>query len=258
MSSSRSIAAARNRRSGDTVQTQMQSRPNKSIASQSAFVNGAQQSQNVKRPGNMQQQQYHNPSEQMNAPAGPVAKLSVSDAIGLVTLRLGRLETFMYDVQAGAIGTTTLPDNTELVDKSVMSGVVQRIESLEKRETVSHTQNSSANLNVLQQQLTRCEKDIKELKEILLNHILKYEKFLIENEKKHNEFNTALSELEQNLNVNDYEYDLQSQNLVLDGSVYNEISNLNELNEGNEGNDGAISSINIKLAIEKELSSTPL
>ena len=184
MSSSRSIAAARNRRSGDPtppVSAQI-SRPNRSIGGQTSFVPPQQQPQ-LKRQGQGQnsyvsQSQGKQIQEQTVV---PVTKLSVSDAIGLITLRLGRLETFMYDVQAGVYTNSgELPENTQLVDKSVMTSIINRVEHLEKEKPVS--QQSSGVNTKLTSQLNSLEKEVKDLKEILLTHIMKYEKYLIHNE----------------------------------------------------------------------------
>jgi hypothetical protein len=143
MSSSRSIAAARNRRSGDPAPkfpTQQQMRPVTSISSQSAF------SQNVNQPyvGNnirvngKQQVQQNNNIQQKGGNGLPFSKLTVSDAIGLVTLRLGRVEQFMIELQEqeGGLGSgSDIPANTKLVDNSVLSNIINRLDSLEKKES---------------------------------------------------------------------------------------------------------------------------
>ena len=199
MSSSRSIAAARNRRSGDSsLSAPMQtSRPNKSIGGQSAFIPQQQQQQQqqhqMRRPG-QQAQQIQPPIQQAQTPTA-ITKLSVSDAIGLVTLRLGRLEQFMYDVQAGAIETTggEIPENSHVFDKSVITSIVNRLDSLEKREQ------GQQNNNAFVSQIAKLEKEIKDIKEILLTHIMKYEKFVIENDKKLLEIDTTLDDFEDKL-----------------------------------------------------------
>ena len=99
MSSSRSIAAARSRRAGESQPPVSGGRPVTSIASHSAFV----QQQMPPPPSNnvriakapMQQQQQQMPQQG----ASPFTKLSISDAIGLVTLRLGRVEQFIIDFE---------------------------------------------------------------------------------------------------------------------------------------------------------------
>jgi hypothetical protein len=116
MSSSRSIAAARNRRASGGEQpplNQGRPRPNTSIGSQPAF---AQQQQQFQQPNRrivsqqqqpqQQQQQSKQQQQQRNFKSGqtpgsvPIAlnKISISDAIGLITIRLGRVEQFIQNL----------------------------------------------------------------------------------------------------------------------------------------------------------------
>ena len=86
MSSSRSIAAARNRRAGEQAPT---SRPGTSISGQPAF--SQQQQQQSKRSVTAQNSTPNVPVSSNNA------KLTISDAIGLITLRLGRVEQIIME-----------------------------------------------------------------------------------------------------------------------------------------------------------------
>jgi len=203
MSSSRSIAAARNRRSGDTsAPIQQQSRPNKSIGGQAAFVpQQQQQQQQTRRPGQQQIQQQQIPQVQQVQGPSAITKLSVSDAIGLVTLRLGRLEQFMFDVQAGVIETSgEARENSQVFDKSVITSIVNRIDTLEKRESASSS--SSANNNAFAVQIKKLETELKDIKELLLHHIIKHEKLIVENDKKFSEIDATLDEFESKLELN--------------------------------------------------------
>jgi hypothetical protein len=156
MSSSRSIAAARNRRSGDTSQQQQQiNRPGTSIASQAALQGGGSnrrlQSQQTQQP--LQQQQQQQP--QSSQPAR--VKLSVSDAIGLITLRLGRVEQILIDQEGAALNggsSLSIPDGTQLVDKSVFNSIINRLEAAESKGKT----------------ITTYEKELKELRETHLKH----------------------------------------------------------------------------------------
>ena len=77
------------------------------------------------QPGQMQQQQQ-----------GPPPKLSISDAIGLITLRLGRVEGIVQTIQTNPNDPTTFnggDDNSVLIDKTVFDSIVKRLEILEKR-----------------------------------------------------------------------------------------------------------------------------
>ena len=155
MSSSRSIAAARNRRSGDAPPNgQSQQRPVTSISSQAAFNQPQQyartqnQTQNQKQPQNQNQNQKQQAQAQDNTgkPSNglPFTKLSISDAIGLVTLRLGRVEQFMIDIHEQ--GVPSVPDNKMVIDNSVLTTIVSRLDSLEKKEQSATNNDKLVNL----------------------------------------------------------------------------------------------------------------
>ena len=163
MSSSRSIAAARNRRSGDTSQQQQQqqqvNRPGTSIASQAALQGGGSnrrlQSQQTQQP--LQQQQLQ------QAPPPQRVKLSISDAIGLITLRLGRVEQILIDQEGAALngGSLSIPDGTQLVDKSVFTSIINRLEAAESK---------GKTITTYEETIQRLEKELKELRETQLKH----------------------------------------------------------------------------------------
>jgi len=159
MSSSRSIAAARNRRSGDTSQQQQQqiNRPGTSIASQAALQGGGSnrrlQSQQTQQP--LQQPQQAAPQQRV--------KLSISDAIGLITLRLGRVEQILIDQEGAALNGSSLsiPDGTQLVDKSVFNSIINRLEAAESK---------GKTITSYEETIQRLEKELKELRETHLKH----------------------------------------------------------------------------------------
>ena len=102
MSSARANASARNRRAGGDMPPppQMQGRPGQP----------------------MQQQQMQMP-----------AKLSVSDAIALITLRLGRVEQIVQNMPVdgqSAVGADG--ENIRIVDNEVFEHMAQRLDELEK------------------------------------------------------------------------------------------------------------------------------
>jgi hypothetical protein len=102
MSSARANASARNRRAGGDMPPppQMQGRPGQP----------------------MQQQQMQMP-----------AKLSVSDAIALITLRLGRVEQIVQNMPVdGQSNVGVDGENIRIVDNEVFEHMVQRLEELEK------------------------------------------------------------------------------------------------------------------------------
>jgi hypothetical protein len=245
MSSSKSIAAARNRRSGDLSGSQP-SRPNKSINGNPSFSQQGPGRIMQQGPGQGQGPVTRNQPETHGGPV-QITKLSVSDAIGLVTLRLGRLEQFMIDVQAegGIHGQQTeLPENTQLVDKSVINSIVNRIDSLEKRENVK-AQVVSNGVNVAQ--IAKLEHELKEVKDLLLTHIMKFEKhalkydsFVSENEQKIGAITASVKELEESVaEIN--------QDLDLSQSQFN-----GELVENDQLNN-TVATIDLKQSIKQEL-----
>jgi len=218
MSSSRSITAARNRRAGDPspkIASQQQMRPVTSISSQSAFSNQPYPGNNI-RVGGKQQVQQTNVREQKNANGLPFSKLTVSDAIGLVTLRLGRVEQFMIELQEqeGESGQKTgnLPENSKLVDNSVLNNIINRLDSLEKKES----------LQLKDDKILKIEKEIDNLKlvlEALSNKIDIHEKNTNE---KFIDYENAIVEIEKSLlpieNNISYQAGIEESNQVLEES----------------------------------------
>ena len=143
MSSSRSIAAARNRRAGDSgLQARMPvKQPVKSIQNPNVYAN--HNNSGHRKMGNM--------SNTMNSNNNglPFSKLTVSDAVGLITLRLGKVEQHLIDMQNedGNTNTsfTTSDDTTKSLDNSVITTIVNRLDALEKKDI--HTQSVIKNIH---------------------------------------------------------------------------------------------------------------
>jgi len=199
MSSSRSIAAARSRRAGESQPPVSGGRPGTSIASHSAFVPQQMQppSNNVRvgkaAINQQQQQQMQQPSNGM-----PFSKLSISDAIGLITLRLGRVEQFVIDSENGEIATgshseSNIPNNSKIIDSSLLANIINRLDALEKKEPST----SSSNIN--NDQVSKIEKDLKETKDLLAHMLFKFELFTKETTDKFNDFEGAITEIEKNM-----------------------------------------------------------
>ena len=218
MSSSRSITAARNRRAGDPspkIQSQQPMRPVTSISSQAAFSSQPYVGNNI-RVGGKQQVQQANIKEQKNANGLPFSKLTVSDAIGLVTLRLGRVEQFMIESQEqeGENGSKigNLPENTKLVDNSVLNNIINRLDSLEKKES----------LQLKDDKILKLEKELDNIKLVLealsnkidINEKNTNEKFI--------DYENAIVEIEKSLlpteNNNFHQDEIEESNQVLEQS----------------------------------------
>jgi hypothetical protein len=192
MSSNRANASARQRRAGEPVGQQqqnqrMQQQPGRGIGG---------------RPGmpDSQQQPLMNP------------KLSVSDAIALITLRLGRVETIVSNLPNeprgdGEGGVQMYDENMRMVDQNVFNSIVTRLDTLEKNQklliekqrAVPVTQNTTAvaptkqvvqetiikdisdeKIEPVRESIELLKDDISELKELLM----KLQSFTMETNKK--------------------------------------------------------------------------
>jgi hypothetical protein len=301
--SSRSLAAARSRRAGDNIPPPVSgSRPGTSIGSQAAFVQQTQvqpppnvrvgrgpppqQQQQKQMPQQQkqmpqqkqipqqqqqqyQQQQYQQQQQQQQqqpatANGGlPFSKISISDAIGLITLRLGRIEQWMYETDHeldvtrdsegnlfGNLDLGNLPEKSSIGDIGVLNSILDRLQSLENKDSGSSINDEtitkfSDDITRLTEQLTRIgdegikhnltiskhteqlfkfERDLVETKDILKTFMLKYDVFTNETNEKFTDFETALSELEQNVlppekneeNNENFETELSNENDTID------------------------------------------
>jgi hypothetical protein len=111
-----------------------------------------QQMQPQMQPQMQQQMQQQMQPQMQQQPQQPV-KMSVSDAIGLITLRLGRIETFIQKMppldqigmnSSGEMGE--IGENMRVVDEAVFTNIVARLEKLEQT-TKSSSSNESVSTN---------------------------------------------------------------------------------------------------------------
>jgi hypothetical protein len=164
MSGQRSVAAAQRRRAGplDNNPVQNNRGPTPSISSSQAFNNSQQQQ--VIRPGTsgrlagqqaaIQQQQFQqnqSQSQNQNQKSNQnLTKMSVAQAITLITLRLGRVENQLQQLD---------PSISEQNDSSIIDNILQRLYSLEQNqvEDIPISNNSNNNLideiNLIKQQI---------------------------------------------------------------------------------------------------------
>ena len=81
-----------------------------------------------------QRPQQQQPVQQMQQP-----QMSVSDAIGLITLRLGRVETYIKQMppldQIGMNSGGEIGENIRVVDEAVFTNIVARLEKMEQTPT---------------------------------------------------------------------------------------------------------------------------
>lgn len=115
MSSNRANAAARQRRAGGNEQ-------------QPPPIPGRGPPQNMQgRPG--QQQQMAPP----NAPIGLPKQMTIQNAIALITIRLGRVETMVQNMDSESDGIqNSNNENGVIIDKGVFDNMVSRLDALER------------------------------------------------------------------------------------------------------------------------------
>ena len=293
--SSRSLAAARARRSGENIPPVSGNRPGTSIGSYAAF--GQQPPpQNVRvargqqpPPQNMYQQQpplqqQQPPVQQQNPNGLPFTKLSISDAIGLITIRLGRVEQWIIETDHENQENNTLsslPNNSTIIDNSILTNLTSRLDSLEKREPVLG--NNSEDITKLiddvgkmnvqlekiveesskhslitakhTEQLFKFERELIETKDILKTFMLKYDLFANETSEKFNDFEFVISELEKNMQPNEEQKD-NDDNTDSQDSQYNQDNQDNKDSQNNQDIDAstsAIMSFDLKNLIKQEL-----
>jgi hypothetical protein len=304
--SSRSLAAARARRAGENAPPVSGNRPGTSIGSHAAFApqqqtppayNHNAQPNNVRtgRPGQQQQMPPQPPQKQQSAAyqqvqqsqqqekkALPFTKLSISDAIGLITLRLGRVEQWVIDTEHESheneengnyqSGSLNLPDNSKIIDSSILTNIISRLDSLEKRDSginnsEEFTQLSESVSKLTEQigkiveegnkhnlaiskhteQIFKFDRDLVETKDLLKTFMIRYDMFTSETNNKFADYELALSELEKNVQpVEEAPVD------EVDGTNINDIDN----NEVSNEIASSIMSVDLKNIIKQELAAS--
>lgn len=176
--SSRSIASARQKRAGEPV----------SVATNRPGTYPGQQ-----KPSSQQQasQQYNQKQQQQPV---PLSKISISDAIGLITLRLGRAEQFIQQqTHENESSSSTATEKTLPLDKTIINNLLSRVDSIEKRETPP----------VDTSKIVKMEQELRDIKDLLIIHVMKFEKFVLEmqdkSKKMEEQFQEKLNYLERQI-----------------------------------------------------------
>lgn len=178
--SSRSIASARQKRAGEPV----------SIATN----RGPGQYSMPQKSGNQDTRQLV-----------PVNKISISDAIGLITIRLGRAEQFLQSLQENSnFFNDESVEKMPPLDKTMLNNIMTRLDSIEKKEpVVVESKTPQMDQDVLNKidglekscvKVSKLEQDIRDMKDLLMLNTLKYEKFVLESENKIKVFETQFLE----------------------------------------------------------------
>jgi hypothetical protein len=236
-SSSRSIAAARQKRAGEQSQQMNTSRPVTSISSQGAFAQQYQQqmmaqnipigSKNVRiaqNKGQIQAGMNNANNNQKSQQLDQSTKISVSNAIGLITLRLGRLENLVSDaIDEGAFNngnteTPSIPTNMKLVSDEVFENIVNRLNLIESKIINFTTQNEK-----LENEMTNMQSSIVTLNSLLTS-------FVNDTNEKFVDYENALAEIENNFEINNTVNIVPEQNgdAIVGGTVVENVETMND------------------------------
>jgi len=252
MSSSRSVAAARQRRAGDAVPQQQQPArgPQQSMSSQQIFAQ--QQQQQQQRPSYSQYQQPQGQGQGQRVPrpqqqdlsrdehmqkASPA--LTIPQAITLISLRIGRLEGAINKIHRDGVslGGENLGgenqegnENIRLIDESILNNIFTRLQTIETTRSSASTNNASnfneSNIKALNDKILSLQGELRDAKEA----ISKLQIFTMDTNQKllnvvlqqgTSTFSLPLAEMEEEVTLEDVNEDD-------DGEDYNATTNLKE------------------------------
>lgn len=224
MSVNRSVQAAQRRRAAPTDPVQLRG-PNTSINSAQLFANQSKPGAGPNIPvgklaGQQAQQNINRQYEQQNESSSgieSVSKMTLPQAITLITLRLGKVESMIQNQTFGTSMRSNMQFDTDndndnatdmvQVDANVLQSILTRLESLEKRSSVSTANGASApELILLKQQIETFKPIITQTK-TSTNSLLK----------EHKEFKTLFETLRNDLEETK-ELVMALQNLTMDNS----------------------------------------
>ena len=309
--SSRSLAAARAKRAGENAPPVSGNRPVTSIGSQAAFAQQLpphmaynmppppnnvrtarpmapppQVNQYARQPPSQykqfyeQQQQQQQPQESL-----PFSKLSISDAIGLITLRLGRVEQWIIDTdhenetteKSALTISSNIPDNHKVIDNSVLTTIINRLDTLEKnggsvtpyedltklaeefkqfKEQFERMANN-VNQHTLEiakntEQVFRFNRELTETKDILKSFMVKYDMFTQETAQNFSDYEVALGDLEKRLPVEPETEPIDNHESETFGTNINDINDINDI----DGENNVIMTVDLKNMIKQELANS--
>ena len=140
MSSSRSIAAARQRRGVESTPPIKNSSYASNSSSKDNFNTNQPSRPNYRTTKNNIYQE-NNIHANMNNNANQISKLSVSDAFALVTIRLGRVELIINKLQNEGlldannnINSETIGKNNNNFDDTILQNIITRLDGLDKKQ----------------------------------------------------------------------------------------------------------------------------
>jgi len=251
MSTNRSVQAAQRRRAGPPEPQQVNRGPTTSINSAQMFANQA-------RPGNgpnipngrlagqqaaYSQQQMMQQQKQEKDPN--FSKLTVAQAITLITLRLGAVETKIIELEHNGISNSNIEgsdNNVVQIDKNILNTIMNRLEALEKRSSNQGTNtisSSSSDVGLIKQQLEAIKPAVVQSKNAVVNLMKTNENLRVDIDNLRSELVDIRGNIE-NVQMLTMEHD-KSLNSLLFGSNEN-----NENDENDNENENENENINIE------------
>lgn len=257
MSNSRSNAAAINRRAGNIVQqrpntqqqapvgfnpkTPVQNQPPQTNPKNVRFVPSGQGLPPPPNNSSAQPRYFQQPTIPVKTAGvnGPVGQVSISDAFALVTIRLGRVEQFIQQLQEEGLESLGIPTSDNQNENNVSTA------SLDIQNTLKENEKTIVTLT---QKIDSYESTIQNMKDMLLTLTMKNEKNSMETSVIFNKFEENMKSIEINVNglVEKHDY-LQNQ---LENSFLEETT-LEISNDMNEEKDEIIE-IEIETVSETE------
>ena len=121
-------------------------------------------------PQPLQTQQTQQKQQKQQKP-----KMTIGDAIGLITIRLGRVEQFLQQLQTDGIDMSSINSTqpNDFMDNGLIQNIVSRLNTIEEYSTnTANTSNTAT-----EQRIKNMETDLRETKDLLMKLILKFENF---------------------------------------------------------------------------------
>jgi len=288
MSANRSVQAAQRRRAAPQDGGMPGRGPQPSINSAQMFANQVKSGQGINIPNGrlagqqaamqqkqMQQESYQSQQAQKAEGIAGVSKMTIAQAITLITLRLGAVESKLmvleHEPQSQGISYDG-QNNMVLIEKHVIESIINRLESLEKRSSTPVSASASASASASGPEMTLLKQQFEILKQSLLQtkgSSLKDNKDMktqVENLKKEINDTKELVTVLQNLTMNNSQkiFELSANNFenidetlldteqLVDADI--DYSNLLKMSEF-QNDTGDIIETNLKEMIENEMNS---
>lgn len=100
-------------------------------------------------------------------------KMTIGDAIGLITIRLGRVEQFIQQLQTDGIEMNSINSTqpNDFMDNGLIQNLVSRLNTIEEYSTNTATDTAT------EHRLKNMETDLKDTKDLIIKLMLKFENF---------------------------------------------------------------------------------